>query len=116
MQGRSALEAGLLITPAALAMMVSAMISGVIERIVGPKLLAFFSMLIILAGMLVFTGSPSKGTESGGFASPPATHGDGPAAHALRPARSQVPFGAVYARERYAARSRDLSGGPRLTR
>ena len=54
-QGRSALEAGLLITPAALAMMVSGMISGVIERTVGPKLLAFFSMLMVLAGMLVFT-------------------------------------------------------------
>ena len=54
-QGKSALEAGLLITPAALGLMVSAMLAGVLSRSVGPKLLAVFSMLLILAGMLVFT-------------------------------------------------------------
>ena len=54
-QGKSALAAGLLITPAALGMMVSSILGGVLSRTVGPKLLAVFSMLTILAGMLVFT-------------------------------------------------------------
>ena len=54
-QGRSALQAGLLIVPAALAMAVSAPIAGILSQSVGPKLLAVTSMILIGLGMLLLT-------------------------------------------------------------
>ena len=54
-QGRSAFHSGLLIVPAALAMMVSSLLAGLLSQIVGPKILAVVSMLLILGGMGLFT-------------------------------------------------------------
>ena len=54
-QGRSALHAGLLIVPAALGMMVSSLLAGLLSQIVGPKPLGVASMLLILFGMVLFT-------------------------------------------------------------
>lgn len=52
-QGRSALQAGLLIVPAALALGVSSPIAGILSERVGPKILAVTSMILIGLGMLV---------------------------------------------------------------
>lgn len=54
-QGRSAFDAGLLIVPAALGMMVSSMVAGVLSQAVGPKILVMISMVLILLGMIAFS-------------------------------------------------------------
>ena len=54
-QGRSALDAGLLILPAAGAMMVSAPIAGILSQSIGPKVLATIGMVIIAGGLLLLT-------------------------------------------------------------
>jgi len=54
-QGRSPFEAGLLIVPVALAMMVSAPISGVLVQRVGPRILLIGSMTAMIGGMLLLT-------------------------------------------------------------
>lgn len=54
-QGRSAFEAGALIVPAALGMMVSSLVAGVLSQSVGPKILVTSSMVLILLGMIAFT-------------------------------------------------------------
>ena len=54
-QGRSALDAGLLILPAAGAMMVSAPIAGILSQTVGPKILATIGMVVIAGGMVLLT-------------------------------------------------------------
>ncbi len=54
-QGRSAFEAGSLIVPAALGMMVSSKVAGVLSQSVGPKILIVSSMVLILLGMIAFS-------------------------------------------------------------
>lgn len=54
-QGRSPFEAGLLIVPVALAMMVSAPISGVLVQRIGPRILLLGSMAAMIGGMLLLT-------------------------------------------------------------
>ena len=54
-QGRSALNAGLLILPAATAMMMSAPIAGILSQTVGPKILATIGMGVIAGGLLLMT-------------------------------------------------------------
>ena len=54
-QGRSALQAGLLIVPAALTMAVSSVVAGILGQTVGPKILAVASTILIGSGMLLLT-------------------------------------------------------------
>jgi EmrB/QacA subfamily drug resistance transporter len=54
-QGRSAFEAGLLIVPVALAMMVAAPISGVLVQRVGPRVLLLGSLSAMIVAMLALT-------------------------------------------------------------
>ncbi len=54
-QGRSPFEAGLLIVPVALAMMVAAPMSGLLVQRVGPRLLLLGSIAAMIGGMLLLT-------------------------------------------------------------
>ena len=78
-QGKSALQAGLMLLPAAFGMMTASAAAGTLVRLVGPKLLIVASMLGVVAVMLIFTqfdASTSTLVElawSGGCA-PPLRH------------------------------------------
>ena len=54
-QGRSPFEAGLLIIPVALAIMVAASISGVLVQRTGPRILVLGSLSAVILGMLALT-------------------------------------------------------------
>ena len=54
-QGRSALQSGLLILPSALTMAVSSVIAGSVGQTVGPKILVAVSTIIIGSGMFLLT-------------------------------------------------------------
>ena len=54
-QGRSAFQAGLLIIPTAMAMMISAPIAGVLVKRTGPRVLVLASAIAMTAGLLMLT-------------------------------------------------------------
>lgn len=54
-QGRSAFEAGLLILPTAIAMMIAAPISGILVKKVGPRVLVLGSAIAMTSGLLMLT-------------------------------------------------------------
>ena len=54
-QGKSALEAGLMLLPGAFGMMIAAVAAGMLARVVGPKVLIVVSMLGVVVVMLTFT-------------------------------------------------------------